>query len=119
MGRRNGPALEERLRQTTLYQPELDLSVGVLSGDVAGYALLWFDPVTLVGMLEPMRIEDPFRRRGLARALIGAGLDPLVGKGATHLKVSFSTGAARNVYTGVGFRPALTTSAYVRAGRPA
>jgi hypothetical protein len=42
---------------------------------VAGYALFWFDPVTRVGLLEPMRVEDGYQRRGLARMLLTNGLD--------------------------------------------
>ena len=36
-------------------------------GEVAGYALFWFDPVTQVGLVQPMRVEEAYQRRGLAR----------------------------------------------------
>jgi GNAT superfamily N-acetyltransferase len=72
-------------------------------GNVAGYALFWFDNRTGVGLLEPMRVEDDYQRRGLARMLLTTGLDRLAGKGARRLKVGFSSEAARSLYVGAGF----------------
>jgi GNAT superfamily N-acetyltransferase len=100
---RNGEIVEARLRQCSLYDPALDLAVEDAEGSVAGYALFWFDPMTLVGLLEPMRVEDEYQRRGLARVLLTNGLDRLARKGARRLKVGFETDAARNLYLGAGF----------------
>ena len=100
---RNGELVEPRLRQCSLYDPTLDLAVEDADGRVAGYALFWFDHTTLVGLLEPMRVEDEYQRRGLARTLLTNGLDRLARKGARRLKVGFETDAARNLYLGAGF----------------
>ena len=81
--------VEPRLRQCSLYDPTLDLAVEDADGRVAGYALFWFDHTTLVGLLEPMRVEDEYQRRGLARMLLTNGLDRLARKGARRLKVGF------------------------------
>jgi predicted N-acetyltransferase YhbS len=100
---RNGEQVEQRLRQCSLYDPTLDLAVEDVGGRVAGYALFWFDHTTLVGLLEPMRVEDDYQRRGLARMLLTNGLGRLARKGARRLKVGFETDAARNLYLGTGF----------------
>jgi predicted N-acetyltransferase YhbS len=100
---RNGELVEARLRQCSLYDPTLDLAVEDSDGTVAGYALFWFDHLTLVGLLEPMRVEDKYQRRGLGRMLLTNGLDRLARKGARRLKVGFETDAARNLYVGAGF----------------
>jgi predicted N-acetyltransferase YhbS len=100
---RNGELVEARLRQCSLYDPTLDLAVEDADGRVAGYALFWFDPTTLVGLLEPMRVEQENQRRGLARLLLTNGLDRLQRKGARRLKVGFESDAARNLYLGAGF----------------
>ncbi|HEV2216179.1 MAG TPA: GNAT family N-acetyltransferase [Candidatus Dormibacteraeota bacterium] len=100
---RNGETVEARLRQCSLYDPTLDLAVEDADGRVAAYALFWFDDKTLVGLLEPMRVEDVYQRRGLARMLLTNGLDRLARKGARRLKVGFQTDAARNLYLGAGF----------------
>ena len=100
---RNGELVEARLRQCSLYDPTLDLAVEDSDGTVAGYALFWFDQTTLVGLVEPMRVEDGYQRRGLARMLLTNGLDRLARKGARRLKVGFESDAARNLYLGAGF----------------
>lgn len=114
MRRRNGEAVEARLRQCSLYDPALDLAVETADGEVAGYALFWSDPVTGVGMVEPMRVEAAYQRRGLARALLTAGLDRLAERGARHLKVAYATDVARDLYVGSGFRVTGTCTSYRR-----
>jgi predicted N-acetyltransferase YhbS len=100
---RNGELVEPRLRQCSLYDPTLDLAVEDADGKHAGYALFWVDSTTRVGLLEPMRVEDEYQRRGLARMLLTNGLDRLARKGARRLKVGFQTDAARALYLGAGF----------------
>jgi GNAT superfamily N-acetyltransferase len=112
MRRRSGDDVEARLRQCSLYDPVLDLAVEAADGPVAGYALFWFDPVTEVGLVEPMRVEDEYQRRGLARAMLSAGLDRLAKRGARRLKVGYATDAARALYVGAGFRVTSTTKSY-------
>jgi GNAT superfamily N-acetyltransferase len=112
---RNGDAVEERLRRCSLYDPWLDLSVETDDGELAGYSLYWFDPVTKVGLLEPMRVEDAFQRRGLARAMIAAGTERLACRGAERLKVGYEHERARALYTGAGYRPGPASTWY---GRP-
>jgi ribosomal protein S18 acetylase RimI-like enzyme len=115
MRRRNGDGVEARLRQCSLYDPALDLAVETDDGETAGYALFWFDPVTKVGLVEPMRVEDAYQRRGLARALLTDGLDRLAKRGATRLKVGYGNEAGRGLYVGAGFRVTSTSRSYVRA----
>jgi GNAT superfamily N-acetyltransferase len=104
---RNGPEVEPRLRQCSLYDPGLDLAVRAPDGGIAGYALFWPDTRTGVGLVEPMRVEDEHAGRGLAGALLRAGLDGLATRGCTLLKVSHDPAntAARRLYLGAGFRP--------------
>lgn len=63
---RNGADVEARLRDCSLYDPELDLALLTDDGAMAGYAMFWADPRTRVGLVEPMRIEDTHSGRGLA-----------------------------------------------------
>ncbi|MDO9455970.1 N-acetyltransferase [Nocardioides sp.] len=113
MRSRNGDAVAERLAQGSLYDPSLDLAVETADGQTAGYALFWFDPVTRVGLVEPVRVEDEFQRRGLAGAMLTAGIDRLVSRGAERVKIGYGTDAARAVYEGVGFRTTSTDTWYV------
>jgi GNAT superfamily N-acetyltransferase len=113
---RSGGEVERRLRLCSLYDPSLDLAVEDTDGTVAGYALFWFDPTTLVGLLEPMRVEDEYQRQGLARLLLTTGLDRLARKGARRLKVGFQTEAARHLYLGAGFVQASVDRLLTRSG---
>lgn len=112
MRKRSGDAVEERLRQCSLYDPHLDLAVETVEGDVAGYSLYWFDPVTKVGLLEPMRVEDAYQRRALARAMLTTGLERLAERGARRFKVGYGTEIARRLYVSAGFRPSATSTTF-------
>ena len=112
MRHRNGGGVEERLGQCSLYDPELDLAVETVGGRVAGYALYWFDPVTKVGLVEPVRVEDEHQRRGLGRAMLTAGIDRLAMEGAQRVKIGFGTEPAADLYQDIGFQPTSTDTCY-------
>lgn len=102
---RNGEHVEQRLRETSLYDPSCDLAVIAPDGSVAGYAMFWPDPRTGVGLVEPMRVEDAHSGRGLAGALLREGLDRLARRGCRRLKVSSGADnvAAQKLYLHAGF----------------
>jgi predicted N-acetyltransferase YhbS len=108
---RNGPDVAARLAQCSLYEPELDLLVQAPDGDVAAYGLFWADPLTAVGLVEPMRTEERYWRKGLAGHVLTTGLDRLAARGCARLKVS----SGIDLYLGVGFIPAAPDQAYLRA----
>ena len=114
MASRNGEHIEARLRQCSLYDAALDLSVETPDGTVAGYALFWLDSNTGVGLLEPMRILDAYQRRGFARLLLAAGLDRLAERGATRMKVGFDSEAGRSLYLTAGFAQTATLRTWRR-----
>jgi GNAT superfamily N-acetyltransferase len=119
MVRRSGPAVESRLRQTSLYRAEFDLVALDAHDEVAAYALFWFDPVTATGLVEPMRTEDSHQRRGLARHLLTHGLGLLAAAGAKRIKICFKpdNAAARDLYLRVGFVPDKQTMTFCRRAR--
>lgn len=112
LARRSTPDLESRLAECSLYDPELDLAIQTTEGDIAAYGLFWFDAATSVGLIEPMRTEEPHQRRGLARALIGEGLARLTARGAQRFKVGYGTEVARALYVSCGFEPTHTDHAH-------
>jgi ribosomal protein S18 acetylase RimI-like enzyme len=112
MRHRNGETVARRLAQCPLYDPALDLAVETADGRVAGYSLYWFDPITKVGLVEPVRVEDEFQRQGLARAMLTEGIDRLATRGAQRVKISYETDAAAALYQGVGFRRESTATWY-------
>jgi GNAT superfamily N-acetyltransferase len=108
---RNGPDVEARLRQTSLYRPDLDLLVLDRDDNHAASALFWYDPETATGLVEPMRTEDAHLRRGLARHLLTTGVDLLAGAGAARIKICFEPDnpASSGLYLSVGFEPVKQT----------
>jgi predicted N-acetyltransferase YhbS len=84
-------------------------------GQVAGYGLFWADPVTRVGLVEPMRTEEPHGGRGIASHILATGLSRLAASGCDRLKVSNDIG----LYLRAGFRPLRTATAAIYARPPA
>ncbi|MBX3046157.1 MAG: GNAT family N-acetyltransferase [Anaerolineales bacterium] len=109
---RNGEGVAQRLAQCSLYDAALDLAVETAGGQTAGYSLYWFDPVTKVGLVEPVRVEDAFQRQGLARAMLCAGIERLAARGAQRIKVSYQTEIAGTLYQAAGFQQESTTTWY-------
>jgi predicted N-acetyltransferase YhbS len=109
---RSGLDVENRLRQTSLYRPDLDLFVADEGGAVAAYGLFWNDPVTGVGLIEPIRTEQPYQGKGLARHIVTTGIHELAAAGSARIKVSYDADnpPAVSLYLGVGFVPETTCS---------
>jgi GNAT superfamily N-acetyltransferase len=115
--KRNGPAVEARLRQTSLYRPDLDLLILDADDNDAASGLFWYDPETATGLVEPMRTEDDHQRRGLARHLLTTGIELLAEAGAARIKICYEpeNPASRGLYLSVGFEPVKETD--VLSGR--
>ncbi|MEM7271670.1 MAG: GNAT family N-acetyltransferase [Actinomycetota bacterium] len=101
------PAIEDRLRQTSLYRPDLDLVVLDQSDEPAAFGLCWFDQTTRVGLVEPMRTHEQHRGRGLARHLLTSGAGLLFDAGASRISISYEPGnpASGPLYRSIGFEP--------------
>lgn len=112
MRHRSGDQIAARLKQCSLYDLTLDLAIESPDGQPAGYSLFWFDPVTRVGLIEPVRVHDDYQRKGLARAMVTHGIHRLVAKGAERIKVSWETEGAGALYSSVGFQQQSTTTWY-------
>jgi ribosomal protein S18 acetylase RimI-like enzyme len=112
-----GPEVENRLRQTSLYRPDLDLFVVDDHGETAAYGLFWNDPNTGVGLVEPIGTEQTHRGRGLARHVVTTGIHKLVAAGSERIKVSYDGDNAPAValYLGAGFEPTMTCSMWSTA----
>jgi RimJ/RimL family protein N-acetyltransferase len=108
---RSGPDVEARLRQTSLYRPDLDLVIHDDANRVAAYGLFWYDPATHTGLVEPMRTEDAHQRRGLARHILATGVDLLSRAGAQRIKICYEPDnpASKHLYLSAGFEPTRTT----------
>jgi hypothetical protein len=109
---RNDEQISSRLAQCAAYDTALDLYVTGPDGTPCAYGLFWSDPVTRVGLVEPMRTEEPYEHRGIASHVLAVGLDLLSAKGCTRLKVS----SAGGLYVRAGFTPGPSASTLYRSG---
>lgn len=121
LAKRNGARVAERLRECSLYRPELDLRVQAASGEVAAYCVCWFDPENRIGLFEPVRTEDAYQGRGIGKALMTEGIRRLMDAGAVLVKVAHKADApaATALYRAVGFRPVVETLLYALDRSPA
>jgi GNAT superfamily N-acetyltransferase len=115
MRERSGDAVAERLAACSLYDRALDLAVEAPDGAVAGYSLYWADPVTGAGLVEPVRVEEEFWRRGLAGAMLTEGIDRLAARGCDRVKISWGSEAAGALYRSVGFVPVADPTTWYAA----
>jgi len=101
-----------RLRERPVYRPDLDLVAVTPEGDLAAYAIVWWDPETRSGEFEPVGADERFRRQGYATAVMREGLRRLQALGAERAVVlSDSTperAPSNALYRATGFAPAFT-----------
>ena len=117
MIKRSGEHVAERLKECSLYDPSFDLYVEAPDGSVAAYGLFWPDPVTGVGLVEPMRTEETHQNLGLARHILTAGVERLAAAGCTRMKITYmdDNPTSKHIYRSAGFRPADTARSYRRS----
>ena len=111
------PDVEQRLQETSLYRPDLDLFILDAEDNVAAHGLCWYDPVTATGVVEPMRTADDHQRRGLARHILTSGVELLARAGVKRVKIGYEPDnpASSHLYLNVGFEPVKQTDLF--AGR--
>lgn len=99
--------VEQRLQETSLYRPDLDLVVLDGHDNPAAYGMFWYDPITATGVVEPMRTHDDHQQRGLARHVLTAGIELLAEAGAERVSICYEpeNPASGLLYRSVGFVP--------------
>jgi RimJ/RimL family protein N-acetyltransferase len=78
---------------------------------VGAYGLFWYDPETATGLVEPLRTEDDYQRRGLARHVLTTGLALLAEAGAERIKICYEPDnpASKHLYLSAGVEPTRRT----------
>ncbi|BCJ36992.1 hypothetical protein Athai_44950 [Actinocatenispora thailandica] len=96
------------VRATAAYRGELHLLVEAPDGTMAASTIMWYDPANRSIEFEPVGTHPQYRRRGLARAVMLAGMHRARAAGARHATV-VCDGSPDNpgpfrTYQGLGFR---------------
>ena len=107
-----------RAMASPLYRQDLDVVAVWSDGEVASFALVWFDDVNGEGFFEPVGTHADHRRRGLSRCVIQEGLRRLLALGATlaYVNSAASDAASNALYAACGFEIIDGESRWERPG---
>jgi ribosomal protein S18 acetylase RimI-like enzyme len=107
-------AMYRRVQETSLYREDMHLVVVAPDTRIAAECICWVDPVNGIGVFEPVRTQEGFERRGLARAMMAEGLRNMAARGVRWAKVSHyrCNTAAAALYRAVGFREIFARLVY-------
>ncbi len=99
----------ERFMASPVYDPDLDVVAASLDGQIGAFCIAWPDPLTGVGLFEPVGTHPDFQRKGLGKAVMLAALERLqrVGMRQAIVTTGEDNLPAIKLYESVGFR--LTT----------
>lgn len=90
---------------SSTYRADLDLIAVAPNGELAAYTIVWHDPVTSIGVFEPVGCHPDYRRRGLTSAVMREGLRLLRERGAGMAFVNswHASEPANRLYESLGF----------------
>ena len=90
---------------SSVYRPKTDLVAVAPDGRLAAFALGWIDPVLKTGLFEPVGTHPDFRRLGLAKALLFAGMESMQAAGMRSALVYTESPNlnAQKLYRSAGF----------------
>ncbi|MCU1536617.1 MAG: family acetyltransferase [Humibacillus sp.] len=107
------------LTRTWPYRSDLDWVVTDRDGAMVASALMWLDPATGVGLLEPVGVVPGHRGRGLARLVTMAALQALRRAGGSRAQVTprgdDGYPGPQRLYRSIGFTPVARTTTWTRS----
>jgi ribosomal protein S18 acetylase RimI-like enzyme len=96
------------------YQPGWELVVVAPDGQIAASTVIRRDEVNRVGLFEPVGTRPAYRRQGLARAMLLAGMHEMKRQGMVTARIEHAAAnqAAGELYRSLGFRKQFETFGY-------
>jgi ribosomal protein S18 acetylase RimI-like enzyme len=101
--------LYRRVMESPGYAPEREIVVETPDGRLAGFTETWYDEPNRLGLFEPVGTHEDFRRLGVGRALMCAGMQAMAAAGMEHAIVTHEAGneASTALYAATGFTPVM------------
>lgn len=95
-----------KVMQTPGFDIEREMVVVAPDGRFAAFLIYWLDPISKVGLFEPVGCHQEFRRQGLTRVLMYEAMKRMLNSGMTKAIVGYNINnkAAQKLYTSVGFK---------------
>jgi mycothiol synthase len=96
----------ENFMRSPIYQPELDIVAVSLAEQIVSFCIIWIDPISQVGLFEPVGTHPDFQRKGLGKAVMQKGLKIMQECGMQKAVVSTQEDnlPAIDLYKSVGFQ---------------
>jgi ribosomal protein S18 acetylase RimI-like enzyme len=93
-----------------------DLVTVAPGGDFSSFCIVWPDPVTHIGLFEPVGTHPDYESQGLARAVVTEGLHQLQNCGMLRATVCVEVDnlAAQGLYEAVGFEQQYQLYTYIK-----
>ena len=104
-----------KVMRTPGFDPKRELVVVAQDGRFAAFVVIWFDPISLTGYFEPVGCHNDFRRRGLTKTLMFAGMARMKEGGMETATVGYESTneASFKLYSSAGFETCFETVDYV------
>jgi len=101
------PGLYERLMTSPGYSAEREFVVAAADGRLVAFCVTWPDTVNLAGLFEPVAVHPDYRRLGLGRAVMRAGMLAMREWGMRYAEVTYGVDnpASGPLYRSEGFEP--------------
>lgn len=98
------------------YEAERELLCVAPDGSFAGFTVVWLDERNHTGLFEPVGTHEDHRRRGIATALLNAGMHLMLAEGMEVATVASEAGDPRSnaAYRQAGFEPWMETVTWTR-----
>jgi mycothiol synthase len=99
------------------YDPGRELVVEAADGELAAFAVTWYDHLNRTGMLEGVGAHPDHRQRGLGRAVVRFAAHHMANAGMKYAMVAHfeSNTASGALYRSAGFEPWHVLDGYVKA----
>jgi ribosomal protein S18 acetylase RimI-like enzyme len=116
------PELYRRVMESPGYEAEREFVVEAPDGRLAAFTVTWHDHDNRLGLFELVGTHEDFRRIGLGRAVMVAGMRSMRAAGMERAIVSYevTNPPSAALYASLGFEPLIESVAYTkRVGRDA
>lgn len=101
------PELYRRVMESPGYDPDREFLVEADDGSLAGFCVTWLDEINRTGYFEPVAVHPEYRRLGLGKALMRAGMAAMREWGMEWAEVMYALDnpGSGKLYLGEGFEP--------------
>jgi ribosomal protein S18 acetylase RimI-like enzyme len=106
-----------RFIQSPVYVPENEILLTAPDGRVASFCIVWTDPLSKIGLFEPVGTHPDFQGKGLGKYLMFGGLNRLKSQGMNEATVCVDSDnpAGIRLYESVGFRKVKSLLSYKKS----